>query len=302
MKRSELEAHTSASLIAALKAAGCTGLSRAKKDELVTAAQKLRGGARERLLAVLERGGETARPAAPGTAKRITAKPKPKPPVSPSAEAEKPLPPKEAAVEPVPTPLGEAKGRKFEVDRNGRARGVPEPGDFPLPDSYGIDLFHVLVFDPNSAYVFWELSPELLATLAAKHRSKWDERRLCVRALARDGSFVQQELYGDRGSYYLELGFAGQRAVVSLGFIVDGGFEQAAPPRTIQFPRDRESEDAPVRLMRLEPGQTLKEGSPVTPEEAFGKPLEGLGEEHREWRPDDASSSSKPRGGEGGDD
>lgn len=295
MKRSELEAHSRPSLITALQAAGCTGLSRAKKVELVTAALKLRGGARERFVAALKAGAEAARLGAPEAATRTVPQLKPKLPV----RTQEPPAPEASTAETAPVQLDEAKARKFDVDRNGLARGVPEPGDFSLPESYGMDLFHILVFDPNSAYVFWEISAELLASLAAKHRARWDERRLCVRALARDGRFVQQELYGDRGSYYFELGFAGQRAVVSLGFLVDGGFEQVMPPRTVQFPRDRESAEATVRLMRLKPGQELKEGSPVTPEEAFGKPLEELGKEHRKWRPGDAPTSP---GGEGGDD
>ena len=301
MKRSELEVHTRPNLMAALKAAGCTGLSRAKKSELIAAALELRGKARASFLASLPERNQEAHPKAPQPTRRALAKPAGKTRRKLPVAAERDLPPKrEAVAEPVTTTLGKAKALKFDVDRNGQTRRAPEPGDFPLPDSYGMDLFHVLVFDPNSAYVFWELSPSSLAPLAEKHGSAWDDRKLCVRASTPDGRLVQKELYGDRGSYYLELGFPGERVNLSLGFLLAGSFVQVLPARSVTFPRDRESEDTATRLMSLKPSQELKESEPVTPEEAFGHEVTGLGEEHRRWSPLDASSSgSSTKKGEG---
>jgi hypothetical protein len=252
------ESYTKPQLLEALAKAGVAGMSRATKAELAQACAKLRGKARaaalEALAPVSLVSTKLAKPNPP--VKKVTAakaavkKAKP----SKKAIAAKPAI-KENKPEIVTTQLEEIE-RPSEVYAPQQFAAAqmppPPPGDFPLPESYGIDMFHVLVFDPYGAYIFWELSPELLGHLYEVFgEERWHSRKLIVRAEAASGKRISQELYGERGSYFMNVREPGTAVSFALGFLIGDHFESIAPKRTITFPRDRASEDLTVRLLEV---------------------------------------------------
>jgi len=147
-------------------------------------------------------------------------------------------------------------------------------------------MFHVLVFDPDSAYIFWELSPERLALLREEvGGQRWLARKLAVRACVPGGRTLVQELYGDRGSYFLRVNAPGETVAFELGFAVAGGFHCTGLGRAVSFPRISESPDASVRVLRValtEEPLTVQEEAP---EAAYGRPPVPLSERHRKWPP-----------------
>ncbi len=278
------ESYTKPQLLDALAKAGVAGMSRATKPELAEACAKLRGKARAAAL-------EALAPTAAASAKKA----KPEPPVK-KAVAEKAAPKKakavkKAAAKPakknakleaatVPSPDTENAPELYALPQLTAAQMPPPPPcDFPLPESYGIDMFHVLVFDPYGAYIFWELSPELLGHLYEVFgEERWHSRKLILQAEAASGKRIMQELYGERGSYFMNVREPGQAVSFKLGFLIGEHFESIAPERTITFPRDRASEDLTVKLLEVtqaNEAMVLRELPEGEAEEVIREPLGG---------------------------
>jgi hypothetical protein len=277
------ESFTKPQLLEALTKAGVVGMSRATKAEMAEACGKLRGKARAAVLEAL----------APITVVS-TKTAKLKPPVKKAAEA-KAAPKKSKAVKKVaakpakenaqvetataPSFDTEFSSEPFTPPKLTAAQMPPPPGDFPLPESYGIDMFHVLVFDPYGAYIFWELSPELLGHLFEIFgEERWHTRKLIVRANAASGKQISQELYGERGSYFMNVREPGQAVSFELGFSIGEHFESISPKRTITFPRDRASEDLTVKLLEVTQANeavVLRELPACEVEEVIRDPLGG---------------------------
>jgi hypothetical protein len=269
------EIYSREQLARALMAAGIKGVSKMRKDELAVLCKKLSGKARENMLSALPESARAAAPAAklvpkPGKAAKAPAKKatvtKTRAPVK-SRKAAKPV-----AVAPSPEPKAVEALGEYPVQ-------IPPPGDYPLPDSYGIDLFHVLVFDPYGAYVFWELSPQLLTELYREYGEEmWRVRRLAVRVTSTSGRQFTQELYGDRNSYFLNVREPGENVKFELGFLFGADFRLIAPTRLVAFPRDRESSETAVRMLEvriLEAKVTVRELSRKEVAERSVEQLEG---------------------------
>lgn len=280
------ESYTKPQLLEALAKAGVAGMSRATKAELAQACAKLRGKARAAVLEAL----------APADEATSAKKAKPEPPAKKTAEV-KAAPKKAAtskkAVAIKPAKESEAKAAIAEPPSEpelvhehheppqltAAQMPPPPPGDYPLPESYGIDMFHVLVFDPYGAYIFWELSPELLGHLYEVFgEERWHSRKLIVRAQASSGKRIAQELYGERGSYFMNVREPGQAVSFELGFLIGEHFESIAPERTITFPRDHASEDVTVKLLEVTQAAeaiVLRELPEGETEEVIREPLGG---------------------------
>jgi hypothetical protein len=275
------ENYTREQLMRALSAAGVPGISRLRKEELAGACKKLRGKAREALLADLA-------PVADIQAKPAMAKPKAKIPVpTKKAQAVKPKLNKsdklmpESALPQVRLEL--AKEAPVTTPKAARPiEPIPPPGDYPLPDSYGIDLFHVLVFDPYGAYLFWEISPELLARLYREIGDElWRSRRLAVRVSSTAGQQSVHELYGDRSSFFLDVREPGETVSFELGLLISNDFSVIAPMRTVAFPRDTESADISVRMLEVRVAKEQVILRELPPGEVLKHVQEPLGKEHR---------------------
>ena len=278
------ESYTKPQLLEALAKAGVAGMSRATKAELVQACAKLRGKARAAVIDTLAPVGEVslkkAKPAPPAKkAAEVKAAPK-KATAGKKAVAIKPAK-KNGEPEPATTqpkeiePSSETEAPLHLI----AAQMPPPPGDYPLPESYGIDMFHVLVFDPYGAYIFWELSPELLGHLYEVFgEERWHSRKLIVRADTASGRRIANDLYGERGSYFIDVREPGQTVTFELGFLIGEHFERIAPERAITFPRDRASEDVTVKLLEVthaEETMALRELPDGEAEEVIREPLGG---------------------------
>lgn len=232
-------------------------MSRASKAELAEECAKLRGKARAAAVEALAPAGVRSAKKAklePPAIKTATSKPAPKKAKTAKKTAVKPVNKHTKTKPPIAASADSAQNTEVSAPPHVIAAQMPPPppGDFPLPESYGIDMFHVLVFDPYGAYIFWELSPELLGHLYETFgEERWHSRKLVVRAEAASGKQILQELYGERGSYFMNVRESGQAVSFELGFLIGEHFESIAPKREITFPRDRASEDVTVKLMEV---------------------------------------------------
>ena len=110
--------------------------------------------------------------------------------------------------------------------------------DAPLPVRYGVDEAVVMVVDPTTAYLYWEVRPETVARL----RERAPQGRLVVRLeLEIDGATVYRHVYpeAEMGDVFLERLPDGAILRASLGFLDPRGFfpvaegqETATPPAT----------------------------------------------------------------------
>ncbi len=306
--------YTRPQLLEALAKAGITGFSRARKDELAEMCNKLRGKARVAVEIALEASSPKGKnavmplekpiPVAKKPAKRKATAPKP---------AAMPKGTKKKVEQPADTAFGRLEAEASEADASRIITATPQPafhqaqppppGDYPLPEGYGIDMFHVLVFDPYGAYMFWELSPELLGQLSRNLiEEKWQARKLMVRAKTASGKLITQELYGDRGSYFMNVQQPGQVVSFELGFMLWDEFCSVSPVRAIAFPRDRASEDKSVKLLEVLQAEASLSLRELAGSEVHKLTLEPVGDDYRsdgeEGPLPSSAENMRPGGGE----
>jgi hypothetical protein len=114
-----------------------------------------------------------------------------------------------------------------------------------LPDAFGTDRIVVMARDPESAFIYWELTPDGVGRARAALGASLGARRLVLRLYRRRGRRVDRRGPPVRdwlGRHTWHADRAGQRLAASIGYLADGVFVHvtqsprpacpAAPPGT----------------------------------------------------------------------
>lgn len=140
-----------------------------------------------------------------------------------------------------------------------------------LPDAFGADRIVVMARDPESAFIYWELTPDGVGRARSALGASAERAQLVLRLYRGEGDAATAEDHPVRdwlGRHTWHADRAGQRLAASIGFIADGVFvhvTQAAPTR---LPR-RAPGDAPVRFVRVGP-KVLTRAESAPPPAASG--------------------------------
>lgn len=153
----------------------------------------------------------------------------------------------------------------------------------PIPLHYGQDRVTLLVRDPNSLFVFWELEGPRRAEVAATHGGDIYRRGSWVLRLHDDADNVPQDVpvVADGCNWYLSV--ADDRGyVVELGLRVNGDFIALARSNFVRTPRSGISPDTTTEWMLVE--EDYRRVVKLSPSEAprvGGKFAETLAERFR---------------------
>lgn len=158
---------------------------------------------------------------------------------------------------------GEDRVEKAKFDLGGPGAGDRDIDAGDLPWSYGEDRVTALVIDPDSAYVYWELTDEALAGARARlgpaGAHGWCNLRVYdVTGRAFDGtdasSYFDVRVERDDREHFLTLRRPGSQLIVEIGVKTSEGYFQAiVRSGRVDFPRASVSPDGSVEWKEVAP-------------------------------------------------
>ena len=131
----------------------------------------------------------------------------------------------------------------------------PLPAMAPLPDTFGEDRLVVMARDPESAFLYWELTPNGVGRARDTLGAAAARAQLTLRIYRGEGPESTHEDHPVQdwvGRYTLQLERSGLRVAASIGFLADQVFVHVTQSAAVRLPR-RAPGDAPVRFIRRGP-------------------------------------------------
>ncbi len=126
----------------------------------------------------------------------------------------------------------------------------------PLPDAFGEDRLVLLARDPESAFLYWEITPDGVSRARAALGASAARAGLILRLYIGDPAtddgveIVDRTVQDWVGRYTIHFDRPGQRATASIGFLAEGVFVHVTQSTPVRLPR-RTPGAAPVRFVRL---------------------------------------------------
>ena len=176
--------------------------------------------------------------------------------------------PAESALLDGPEPVVAAQAPKLAA----KAPAPPAMEPLPtLPDAFGSDRIVVMARDPESAFIYWELTPEGVARARGALGLSSERANLMLRVYRGDAEAARFDDFPVNdwlGRYTWMTDQPGQRISASIGFLADGVFVHITQGLPTRLPR-RTPGDAPVRFVRIGP-KALTPAESANPPAASG--------------------------------
>lgn len=160
------------------------------------------------------------------------------------------------------------------------AAAAPPPPVGGLPWRYGVTELVAMPVDPVLVHVYWELTPQTVASIRAQLGPAWEGASQVLRAydvsgissddgdaslVARARHRFDLDVGGEVGSYYVHLWSPEQTLIFEIGWRTrDGRFAAAARSNRVSTPRNAPCEGGGERWMTVREGRIV-----ATPPEAI---------------------------------